>query len=174
MRHSIQMSLCLLLPCLALLVVDTAQAAGARAGVHPTPGEMVLLRDVNARHAVRQAPPGIGLIVDLTPNRQLLPSLPGGELSDADFFALDTGNQVQGAMRGHGGIASPVTQVLTGTLGGGANARDASGIQGAGTLGAATGGPLGAVGNATRGIGGHVTNALSQMPFAQPANGGGP
>ncbi|MCD9007191.1 hypothetical protein LDO31_13280 [Luteimonas sp. XNQY3] len=173
MRHPIQTDLILLLPCLAL-AAGTAQAAGARAGVHPTPGEMVLLRDVSARHAVRQAPPGIGLIVDPTPNRQLMPSLPGGELSDADFFALDTGHQVQGAMRGHGGIAAPVTQLLTGTLGGGANARDASGIQGAGTLGAVTGGPLGAVGNTTRGIGGHVTGALSQIPFAQPANGGGP
>jgi hypothetical protein len=173
MRHAIQTSLILLLPCLAL-AAGTAHAAGARAGVQPTPGEMVLLRDVSARHAVRQAPPGIGLIVDPTPNRQLMPSLPGGELSDADFLSLDTGNQVQGAMRGSGGIAAPVTQVLTGTLGGGANARDASGIQGAGTLGAATGGVSGMVTGATRGIGSQITGALSQMPFAQPANGGGP
>jgi len=173
MRHPVQTGLTLLLPCLAL-AAGSAQAAGARTGVHPTPGEMVLLRDVSARHAVRPAPPGIGLIVDPTPNRQLMPSLPGGELSDADFLALDTGHQVQGAMRDNGGIAAPVTRVLTGTLGGGANARDASGVSSAGTLGAATGGPLGAVGNATRGIGGHVTNALSQMPFTQPANGGGP
>ncbi|VXB10276.1 conserved exported hypothetical protein [Luteimonas sp. 9C] len=173
MRHPIQTGLYLLLPCLTL-ATGIAEAAGARAGVQPTHGEMVLLRDVSARHAVRQAPPGIGLIVDPTPNRQLMPSLPGGELSDADFLALDTGQQVQGAMRGTGGIAAPVTQVLTGTLGGGATARDASGIQGAGTLGAATGGPLGAVGSATRGIGGHITGALSQMPFTQPANGGGP
>ncbi|MET0329616.1 MAG: hypothetical protein ABW163_12735 [Luteimonas sp.] len=175
MRHPIQTGLILILalPCLAL-ATGAAHAAGARAGVHATPGEMVVLRDVSARHAVRQAPPGIGLIVDPTPNRQLMPSLPGGELSDADFLALDTGQQVQGAMRGNGGIAAPVVQVLAGTLGGGTNARDASGLQGAGTLGAATGGPLGAVGNATRGIGGHITGALSQMPFAQPANGGGP
>ena len=155
MRHPIQTGLILLLPCLAL-AAGSAHAAGARAGVHPTPGEMVLLRDVSARHAVRQAPPGIGLIVDPTPNRQLMPSLPGGELSDADFLALDTGNQVQGAMRGNGGIAAPVTHVLTGTLG------------------AATGGVSGMVTGATRGIGGHITGALSQMPFAQPANGGGP
>ena len=173
MRHPIQTGLILLLPCFAL-AAGTVHAAGARAGVQPTPGEMVLLRDVSARHAVRQAPPGIGLIVDPTPNRQLMPSLPGGELSDADFLALDTGNQVQGAMRGNGGIAAPVTQVLTGTLGGGANARDASGVQGAGTLGAATGGVSGMVTGATRGIGSQITGALSQMPFAQPANGGGP
>jgi len=173
MRHPIQTGLILLLPCLAL-AAGTVHAAGARAGVQPTPGEMVLLRDVSARHAVRQAPPGIGLIVDPTPNRQLMPSLPGGELSDADFLALDTGNQMQGAMRGNGGIAAPVTQVLTGTLGGGANARDASGVQGTGTLGAATGGVSGMVTGATRGIGSQITGALSQMPFAQPANGGGP
>ncbi|MDR6990106.1 hypothetical protein [Luteimonas sp. 3794] len=173
MRQPIQTGLILLLPCLTL-AAGAAQAAGARTGVHPTPGEMVLLRDVSARHAVRQAPPGIGLIVDPTPNRQLMPSLPGGELSDADFLALDTGHQVQGAMRGNGGIAAPVTQVLTGTLGGGATARDASGVQGAGTLGAATGGVSGMVTGATRSIGSQITGALSQMPFAQPGNGGGP
>ncbi|KPN16941.1 hypothetical protein AO715_02305 [Xanthomonas sp. Mitacek01] len=173
MHRTAQLLIRLLLPC-AVLASGTASAAGARNGVHPVGGEIVVLREVSSRNAVRPAPPGLALIVDPTPNRQLMPSLPGGELSDADFLALDTGHQVQGAMRGTGGIAAPVTQALTGTLGGGPNARDASGVQGAGTLGAATGGVSGMVTGATRNIGSHITGALSQMPFGQPANGGGP
>lgn len=173
MHRIVQTTTCLLLAC-ALLAAADARAAGARNGVHPVGGEIVVLREVSSRNAVRPAPPGLALIVDPTPNRQLMPSLPGGELSDADFLALNTGNQVQGAMRGHGGIAAPVQQVLAGTLGSGANARDASGVQGAGTLGAAAGGVSGMVTGATRNIGGHITGALSQMPFGQPANGGGP
>ncbi|MET0327421.1 MAG: hypothetical protein ABW163_01475, partial [Luteimonas sp.] len=148
MQRIVQTIACLLVPC-ALGAAADARAAGARNGVHPVGGEIVVLREVSSRNAVRAGPPGLALIVDPTPNRQLMPSLPGGELSDADFLALDTGNQVQGAMRGNGGIAAPVTQVLTGTLGGGANARDASGVQGAGTLGAATGGVSGMVTGAT-------------------------
>lgn len=165
---------CLLLPC-AVLVAGSASAAGARAGVHPDHGEMVLLRDVSSRHAVRPAPPAIALIVDPTPNRQLMAALPGAELSDADFLALDTGHQLQGAgLRPSGGIAAPFTQVLTGTLGGGANARSASGVQSAGGLNAASGGVFGTVGAATRGINGHIQGALLALPFGRPAETGGP
>lgn len=172
MRQPVQTSWGLLTACLAFAALDV-QAAGARTGVQPRHGEIVLLRDVSARHAVRPAPPGIGLIVDPTPNQQLLPALASSELSDADFMALDTGHQVQSGMRTPGGLASPMVRTLTGPAGLGANAREASGVQSTGTLGGA-GGPLGAVGTATRGIGAHVTGALSQLPFGQPANGGKP
>lgn len=173
MRQPAQVLVYLLLPCVAMVCAQ-AHAAGARTGVHATHGEMTLLRDVSSRHAVRQAPPGMALIVDPTPNRQLMPALPGGELSDADFLALDTGHQPSGTMRPSGGIAAPVTHVLTTTLGGGPNARGASGVHNAGSLGAATGAVMGAVGSTTRGIGGHITGALSQLPFGQPAPGAGP
>ena len=68
-----------------------ASAADAHVGVHPERGEMVLLRDVNARHAYREAPPSIALIVDPTPNDQLQGVLGQGEMSDDDFAALSSG-----------------------------------------------------------------------------------
>lgn len=172
MRTPVQTAVCALGACLALVAVD-ARAAGARTAVQPQHGEMVLLRDVNARHAVRAAPPSIGLIVDPTPNRQLMPALASTELSDADFLALDTGQQVQTGAHAPGGLAAPMVRTLAGPSLGGAG-RDGGALQASGALGGAAGGPLGAVGNATRGIGSHVTSALSQLPFGQPASGSGP
>lgn len=171
MRHPIHSVTCGFAVCLALAAFD-AHAAGARTGVQPRHGEMVLLRDVGARHAVRPAPPSIGLIVDPTPNRQLMPALASAELSDADFLALDTGPQTQTAPV-QGGLAAPMVRTLAGPTLGGAG-RDAVGQTVTGALGGGASGPLGAVGNATRGIGGHVTGALSQLPFGQPAGGRGP
>lgn len=173
MRHRVQMSCSLLAAGVAFFAFD-AQAAGARTGVHAKHGEMVLLRDVNARHAVRPAPPSFATIVDPTPNSQLMPVLGSAELSDADFMALDTGHQVESGLRAPGGLAAPIVRTLAAPTGTGTNARDASGVQSAGILGASAGGPLGAVGNTTRGISGMVTGALSQLPFGQPANGGKP
>ncbi len=160
---------------LLLVAALPADAAGARTGVQPNHGEMVLLRDVNARHAVRPVPPSIGLIVDPTPTRQLQPLLASGELSDADFMALDTGNSVTGAARpGTGQIATTVSSTIGGVFSGGST-RDAggAGVLGSGP-GGALGGSMGAVTGATRGIGAQVTGALSQFPLGQPANGGGP
>ena len=171
MRQPIHSLTCTFAVCLAFAATD-ASAAGARTGVQPRHGEMVLLRDVNTRHAVRPAPPSIGLIVDPTPNRQLMPALAGAELSDADFLALDTGPQPQDAPL-QGGIAAPIVRTLSVPSLGGA-ARDGAGQTVTGVLGGGTSGPLGAVGTATRGIGGHVTGALSQLPFGQPAGGRGP
>lgn len=171
MRTPSQTVICTLGACLVLASAD-AHAAGARTAVQPQHGEMVLLRDVNARHAVRPAPPSLGLIVDPTPNRQLVPALASTELSDADFLTLDTGQQVQAAPAS-GGLAAPMVRTLSGpTLGG--TSRDAAGLPQPGALASGASGPLGAVGNATRGIGGHVTGALSQLPFGQPAGGRGP
>ena len=83
----------LLLPCLLLLASPAARvdAADAHVGVHPERGEMVLLRDVNARPAYRPAPPGIALIVDPTPNREIDSALGTGEMSDDEFAAMSTG-----------------------------------------------------------------------------------
>ncbi|WP_101926928.1 MULTISPECIES: hypothetical protein [Luteimonas] len=172
--HHIVRTCALALPGLLLLAASPAHAAGARIGVQANHGEMTLLRDVNARHAVRPVPPSTALIVDPTPTRQLQPLI-GGELSDADFMSLDTGNRMTGADRpASGAIATTVTSTLGGVLHGGST-RDAGGggVLGTGP-GSALGGSMGAVTGATRGIGAHVTGALAQFPLGQPANGGGP
>ncbi|MCD9027939.1 hypothetical protein LDO26_06930 [Luteimonas sp. BDR2-5] len=155
-----------------VLAALPADAAGARTGVHANHGEMVLLRDVNARHAVRRVPPSVGLIVDPTPTAQLAPLLADGELTDADFLALDTGNRVEpGAAQATGHMATTVNSAIGSALGGGP--RDGAGAS-ANPLGGALGGTLGTVGATTRGIGTQVTGALAQFPLGQPANGGGP
>ena len=87
MRSHVYTSLIAALSAVGLLPA-WAVAADARVGVHPAHGEMVLLRNVNARHAYRAAPPSVGLIVDPRPNREINGALGTGELSDADFAAI--------------------------------------------------------------------------------------
>lgn len=153
-----------------------AMAADARVGVHPSHGEMVLLRDVNARPAYRPAPPSVGLIVDPRPNREIHGALGTGELSDADFAALSSGH-VAGPMRGRTAIEGTVSQALGASLGTGGSGQNRAAVPG-GNVGAVLSGPLGTVGATTRGIGGHVTGALAQFPFGQtpatPTGPGGP
>lgn len=162
--------------CSMALLPGWAMAADARAGVHARHGEMVLLRDVSARHAYRPAPPGVGLIVDPRPNREIHAALGTGELSDADFAALSSG-QVLSPMRASSTIAGTVNHALAGPLGTGGNGQNRAAVPG-GNVGAVLSGPLGTVGATTRGIGGHVTGALSQFPFGQtpatPTGPGGP
>jgi len=157
-------SLPVLLPSLlALAVLPAFQARGADAhtGIYPDPGEMVLLRDVNARHAYRPAPPSIALIADPTPNREIDQALGTGELSDEDFAALSSG-QLDASGR-PGPMPQQVTQqALQGSLGramGDNGALTGSGI--ARTVGGATG----AITGATRGIAPTITGALSQLPM---------
>lgn len=152
----------LLLLCLPALAVclPAAYAADAHVGVKAKPGEMVLLRDVHARPAYRPAPPGIALIVDPTPRREIGNTLGTGELSDEDFASLSSGQQLQ---VDQGPMPARMTrQALDGVLGQG----DAGQVRGATGAGGALGGSLGAVGQTTRGIGAQVTGALSQLPFA--------
>lgn len=174
-RH-IHTSLIAALSAMALLP-GWALAADARVGVHPSHGEMVLLRDVNARAAYRPAPPGIGLIVDPRPNREINGALGTGELSDADFAALSSG-QAPGPLRASSTIDGTVNRALASSLGTGGNGQNRAAVPG-GNVGAVLSGPLGAVGATTRGIGGHVTGALSQFPLGQmpattPTGPGGP
>ena len=66
---------------------DAAMASGARQGVKAQPGEIVLLRDVSTRPAYRMAPPGMALIADPSPRKELSSALGAGgmsELSDDD------------------------------------------------------------------------------------------
>ena len=137
-----------------------AHAADAHVGVQAKPGEMVLLRDVSARPAYRPAPPGIALIVDPTPRREINQALDTGELSDEDFAQMSSGQQLQAANLP---IPARMTrQALEGVLGqgGSGQVKGASGVTSAGLVGGS-----GAVGQATRGIGAQVTGALSQFPL---------
>lgn len=160
---------------LALLAVATgAGASGARQGVKAQPGEIVLLRDVAARPAYRMAPPGIALIADPKPQREIAAALGSGdrasgmdELSDADYAGMGAGNITPTAAPGGTTVERVTQQALGGMLG-----RNGDGIVGS-SLGGAMSGPLGAVGNSTRGIADTVRGALGQFPLQGTAPAGG-
>ncbi|MGF6416832.1 hypothetical protein ABH900_000293 [Stenotrophomonas sp. AN71] len=166
-----------LAPALALALLSTslpAAASGARQGVKAQPGEIVLLRDVSARPAYRMAPPGMALIADPKPQREVAAALGSGggpsgmdELSEEDYAGMGAGRA--GAITAPGGttVERVTQQALGGTLG-----RDGNGSMGS-SLGTTLGGPLGAVGNTTRGIGDTVRGALAQFPLQGPAPAGG-
>ncbi|HET7932153.1 MAG TPA: hypothetical protein VFL63_12305 [Rhodanobacteraceae bacterium] len=138
----------------------TLNAAGARNGVHAKPGEIVLLRNVPTRPAVRTAPPGLALLVDPTPNAQIKGALGSAEMSDAEAGAINapvraaTGD-LTATLTGRASITT------TGTTGGLATPRQPDNHTG----------PLGAVGSATRAIGPQVTGALQALPLGKPAGG---
>ena len=138
-----------------------AQAADAHVGVHPGKGEMVLLRDVSARPAYRPAPPGIALIVDPTPNREINASLGTGEMSDDEFAGMATGqigaNGAQASLP-----ARIVDRALGGSVGGLAGANGS--LSGDG-IARGVGGVTGTLGGATRSIAPTITGALSQFPL---------
>lgn len=137
-------------------------AAGARQDDKAKPGEIVLLRDVSARHAYRSAPPGMALIVDPSPKGEIDMMLGTGELSDAEYASLGAG------------VADPQSQTtverMTSRAVGGSLTGVASGnamLTGNGftqTLGVS----MGTVGGATRGVGDQVRGALSQFPLVSP------
>ncbi|MCC7632814.1 hypothetical protein [Stenotrophomonas rhizophila] len=162
-------SVCLLV---ALASPMAAQASGARQGVKALPGEIVLLRDVPARPAYRPAPPGMALIADPSPKREVGQALGTAtgldELSDADYAALGAN---PGAGAGHvpTSIERATGTNVNATLG---KAND-NGMLSGGQLSNAIGGPMGAVSGATRGIGDQVRGALAQFPLGAAAGGPG-
>lgn len=161
---------------LVLVVPLAAAASGARQGVKAQPGEIVLLRDVSTRPAYRMAPPGVALIADPKPQHEIAAALGSGsgaasgmdELSDDDYAGLGAGQA--GNMNAHGvtTVERVTQQALGGTLG-----RSGEGMMSGSSLSGAMSGPLGAVGNTTRGIGDTVRGALSQFPLGAPAQAGG-
>lgn len=160
---------------LALACPLAAAASGARQGVKSQPGEMVLLRDVAARPAYRMAPPGMALIADPKPQREIAAALgsSGGssgmdELSDDDYAGLGAGHAGSVSAPGGTTVERVTQQALGGTLG-----RSGEGMMSGSSLNGAMSGPLGAVGNTTRGIGDTVRGALSQFPLGAPAQAGG-
>lgn len=162
----------LLLPCLLLLALSPAarvDAADAHVGVHPGRGEMVLLRDVNARAAYRPAPPGIALIVDPKPNREIDNALGTGEMSDDEFAAMSTGRVY--ASGHHATLPEQMTsRALQGSLG---RVTGESGVLSGSGMARGVGGVTGSIGGMTRGIGSTVTGALSQFPTGT-GKGAGP
>ncbi|MBN5017771.1 hypothetical protein JY408_12395 [Stenotrophomonas maltophilia] len=151
-----------------------ASASGARQGVKAQPGEIVLLRDVAARPAYRMAPPGMALIADPKPQREIATALGAGtpanamdELSDEDYAGMGAGHTAATATSTGTTVERVAQQALGGTPG-----RSSDGMLGS-SLGGALGSPLGAVGNSTRGIGDTVRGALAQFPLQGPAPAGG-
>ena len=129
---------------------------------------MVLLRDVNARPAYRPAPPGIALIVDPTPNREIDSALGTGEMSDDEFAAMSTGRLDAG------GHQATLPQQITGRALQGSLGRvtgDGGMLSGSGVA-RGIGGATGAIGGVTRGIAPTVTGALSQFPTGAPRGNG--
>ncbi|MGN2253789.1 hypothetical protein ACFWZ4_10465 [Frateuria sp. GZRe12] len=141
---------------IALLGMPFAgHAADAHRAVDARPGDIVLLRTVSTRPAARPAPPGMALMVSPSPQPEILASLGGGELSDDDIARLGATPPTSAQLR------SIVSQALDGMLVGGSGGNTVAGTGVSNTVAA----PLGAVGNATRGIGDQVQGALAQMPF---------
>ncbi|MGC1547877.1 MAG: hypothetical protein WA777_05060 [Rhodanobacter sp.] len=146
----------------AIVVALTPAAAFAQAAgevLQAQPGDIVLTRNVPTRIAYRQpVSPGLALVVSPMPNQQLdnALGLSTGEVSDADAANL-------GASAPSGNTTA-VGQALNNALGNNLGTRTGSS---SGTVpGNAIGGSMGAIGNATSGIGGQVTGALSQIPMA--------
>lgn len=151
-----------------------AHASGARQAVTPRHGEMVLLREVSTRNAYRQQPPGMAVIVDPSPQRELGATLGTStgmeELDAADYATLGAGTPMHAA--GPTGSISTLTgQTVTGSLG---RVVGREGVVSGSRLGGAVGAPMGNVSRATSGIADHVRGALAQFPLGQgSANGGG-
>lgn len=153
------------LPALGMALVPMASmAADAHKAVQAKSGEIVVLRNVAARPAVRQEPPGMALIVDPSPQRELSQALGTGELSDADYASLNA------ASRGSNGPHGTTVERMVGNAfagGAGSNGSASGGVAGNG-ISNVIAAPIGAVGNTTRGIGDQVQGALSQLPGLIP------
>jgi hypothetical protein len=142
---------------IALAWVPASHAADAHRAVQAKPGDIVLLRNVSTRPAYRPAPPGMALMVSPSPRSDVDAALGAQELSDADFAQLGATPSPAAHLPTNG-----VGRTLEATLvrgGGGGSTVAGNGVSN--TVSA----PMGAVGNATRGIGDQVQNALSQLPF---------
>jgi hypothetical protein len=142
---------------IALAWAPAGHAADAHRAVQAQPGDIVLLRNVSTRPAYRSSPPGMALMVSPSPRSDVDTALGAQELSDADFAQLGATPSPAAHLAANG-----VGRTLEATLvrgGGGGSTVAGNGVSDA------VAAPIGAVGNATRGIGDQVQNALSQLPF---------
>ena len=163
-----------LLLLLAGAVPAVALASGARQAVKARHGEMVILRDVSARHAYRTQPPGMAVIVDPSPRRELGQALGTStgmeELDEGDYAGLEAG------MAQREVAATTVSQVTHQALSVGlGRSLGREGVLSGQRLGGSIGASMGMVGRTTGGIAGQINDALGQFPQAAPAagNGGG-
>ncbi|GAB3024004.1 hypothetical protein GCM10027285_02260 [Oleiagrimonas citrea] len=148
--------------CMLVALAAPSQAGDAHKAVKAKHGEMVLLRDVPARHATHSQPPGVALIVNPKPNRELESALgTGGELGDAEIASLSASPAAAGHVTG-----TRVTQLLRTTT------RNGTGSSQVSHNNAPPGtNPMSTVGSATRGIDPQVQRALSALPLpTQPGN----
>lgn len=144
-----------MLGCLATAAMPVV-ASGVRKGDKAQPGEIVMLRNVSARPAVRMHPPGMAILVDPSPRKEIDQAL--GEMSDDEYSAVASGPASMtegiaariGSGRGDGTLGAAMGS-LTRT----------DGMTPTGRLGGTIGG---AVGTATRGIDANVRSALGQFP----------
>ncbi len=151
----------------SLLLPLTAVAADAHRAVKQKPGEIVLLRNVSARPAYRPAPPGMALIVNPLPRRELVRALGTDELSDADYASLDASSP------GNRGRATTVEKIVGNALGGSVGgSRAASGVTG-NSFSSLIGSSTGTVTRTTGNINNQIQGALSQLPGMPPAPGTG-
>lgn len=146
----------------ALLAPATAFAADAHQGVNAEPGEIVLLRDVSARHAYRSPPPGMALIVDPSPKSEISMMLGTGELTDAEYASLGAGTA---GTRPITTVEQMTSRAIGGSL---AGVTSGNGTLSGNGITQSLGVHMGAVGNVTRGIGDQVRGALSQFPLVSP------
>lgn len=158
-----------------VLSAGLAQASGARQGVTPRHGEMVLLRDVSTRPAYRMQPPGMALIADPSPRRELAQTLgtPDGmqELDEQDYASL--GASPPAALAPASSSVGRITDQALGQSLGRVTGRD--GVLSGDRLGGAIAGPTGAIGRTTGSLANTITGALGQLPMGQAAKtGGGP
>jgi len=159
---------------LAALLPMVADASGARRSDKQQHGEIVVMRDVSARHAYRSKPPGMAIIVDPSPRSELERILGTGELTDAEFAALGAGT-AGGPVAGPTTVERMTNHAINGPLGvitGDTGPLSGSSISGSISV------PMGAVHRATGGIADQVQGALAQFPLmgqTQPATPtGGP
>lgn len=149
----------------ALCLPASLLAADAHQAVKAKPGDIVVLRNVSTRPAYRPAPPGMALMVDPSPRHEIGRALGTEELSDADYAGLGA----TPAQSTHGGTV--VERVIGTALGNSiGNTGGRANVAGNGVSNVVSG-PLGAVGNTTRGVGDQVRGALSQLPGMTPTAG---
>lgn len=154
-----------------LLLLGCGAATGAmaqvRTGVQAKHGEMVLIRNVHTRPADRAGTPGMAMIIDPTPRKQLLGALNQNgshELTDAEYAALGSG-LVGHSLRPDGtqAPASNLIETRNGVVHGNVPPpASASGIS-----------PLGTVGASARAMGDTVRNTLQMLPGMTGTGGGG-
>lgn len=145
------------------LVPMVTLADGARIAVKANPGEIVMTRNVSDHIAYRQpVSQGMALLVSPMPNQAINGALGLGEVSDADAAGLGatppSGNNTA--------VGNAITNALANSVGG--HASNNAPITGNNTAG----GSMGAISNATSGIGSQVTGALSQLPMAAAIGSG--